>query len=144
MPRSKERQHRTMMTDATPETAKKVKKTASPAEIAQFTAIANEWWDPDGKFHPLHRLNPIRIAYIRDRVASHLGRDPRATHPLKGLKLIDIGCGGGLLAEPMTRLGASVTGIDASEKSIRVAEIHARQMGLGNRLSVFITRGPCA
>lgn len=101
--------------------------TASPDEIARFSAIAEEWWNPNGKFRPLHQLNPIRIAYVRDNVVDCLGRDRRASHPLRDLRIIDIGCGGGLLAEPMARLGATVTGIDASEDSIRIAEIHARQ-----------------
>ncbi len=104
--------------------------TASPEEIARFAGLADAWWDPDGEFKPLHRLNPTRLAYIRDSVAGHFGRDPLADRPLDGLALIDIGCGGGLLSEPMARLGARVTGIDAGEKSINVARIHAEQSGL--------------
>lgn len=104
--------------------------TASADEIARFSAMADAWWDPKGKFRPLHRLNPVRIGYIKDCVTGHFGRDPRAPHPLKHLELVDIGCGGGLLAEPMARLGASVTGIDAGEETIRVAETHARLQNL--------------
>ena len=104
--------------------------TADDGEVARFQAIADEWWDATGKFRPLHRINPVRIAYIRDRVTAHFGLDARGDSPLKGLTLLDIGCGGGLLAEPMARLGAKVTAIDAGEKNIAVAKLHARQMGL--------------
>lgn len=105
-------------------------RTASPEEIAHFSAMAEDWWNPNGKFRPLHQLNPVRIAYVRDSVIDCLHLDRRADHPLRGLRVIDIGCGGGLLAEPMARLGATVTGIDASEESVRIAETHARQGGL--------------
>lgn len=105
--------------------------TVDPEEIARFSAMAAEWWDPRGKFKPLHRLNPVRIAYIRDILAARYGRDPKGAKPLDGLALLDIGCGGGLLCEPMTRLGAAVTGIDASETNIGVAATHAEEMGLG-------------
>jgi 2-polyprenyl-6-hydroxyphenyl methylase/3-demethylubiquinone-9 3-methyltransferase len=98
-----------------------------PAEIAKFAALAESWWDPEGKSRPLHRLNPTRLAYIRDRAASRFGRDPLAPRPLAGLRLADIGCGGGLLSEPLTRLGASVTGIDAGEKTIAIARAHAAE-----------------
>jgi 2-polyprenyl-6-hydroxyphenyl methylase/3-demethylubiquinone-9 3-methyltransferase len=104
--------------------------TASAEEIARFSAMADAWWDPNGKFRPLHRLNPVRIAYVKDCVTGHFGRDPHAPHPFENLELLDVGCGGGLLSEPMARLGASVTGIDAGEKTIRVAEIHARRQNL--------------
>ena len=104
--------------------------TADDGEVARFQAIADEWWDAKGKFRPLHRINPVRIAYIRDRVAAHFGLDAGKTAPLSGLTLLDIGCGGGLLAEPMTRLGAKVTAIDAGEKNVAVAKLHADQMGL--------------
>lgn len=99
--------------------------TALPEEIARFTAIADTWWDPDGEFKPLHRLNPVRLAFMRDQAVRHFGRDPEAESPLKGLSVLDIGCGGGLLSEPATRLGAGVIGIDAAEKSIGVARLHA-------------------
>jgi 2-polyprenyl-6-hydroxyphenyl methylase / 3-demethylubiquinone-9 3-methyltransferase len=96
-----------------------------PTEIAKFTAMAEAWWDPSGKFRPLHRLNPTRLAYIRDSAAARFGRDPLGPRPLAGLRLLDIGCGGGLLSEPLTRLGARVTGIDASERNIAIARRHA-------------------
>ena len=96
-----------------------------PAEIAKFTAMAEAWWDPAGKFRPLHRLNPTRLGYIRDRAAARFGRDPLGPRPLAGLRLVDIGCGGGLLCEPLTRLGARVSGIDAGERNIAIAQRHA-------------------
>ncbi|MBC8159414.1 MAG: bifunctional 2-polyprenyl-6-hydroxyphenol methylase/3-demethylubiquinol 3-O-methyltransferase UbiG [Alphaproteobacteria bacterium] len=105
-------------------------KTASPEEIARFSAIADAWWDADGDFKPLHRLNPIRLAFIRDHACVRFGRDPKGEKPLDGLRVLDIGCGGGLLSEPMTRLGAQVVGIDAAEKSINVARVHAERGGL--------------
>ena len=98
--------------------------TVDPAEIERFSRIAEEWWDPAGKFAPLHRLNPVRLSYIRDRAAQHWRRDALSS-PLKGLSVLDIGCGGGLLSEPMARLGAAVTGIDAAERNIAVARRHA-------------------
>ncbi len=100
------------------------------AEVAKLSASAEEWWDPAGRFRPLHRLNPVRLAFIRDRVAAHAGRDPLAERPLQGLRLLDIGCGGGLLAEPLARLGAEVVGIDASPENIEVAARHATESGL--------------
>ena len=101
-----------------------------PAEIAKFSAMAEAWWDPAGKFRPLHRLNPVRLAYIRDRAAARFGREPLALRPLAGLSLLDIGCGGGLLAEPLARLGARVTGIDAAAASIAAAHAHAAESEL--------------
>ena len=104
--------------------------TASAAEVARFTALADEWWDADGKFRPLHAINPTRIAFVRDRMAGRLGRDPLGQEPLRGLGMLDIGCGGGLLSEPMCRLGARVTGIDAGQENVRAATVHAHQVGL--------------
>lgn len=104
--------------------------TVDPQEIAKFSAMADEWWNPQGKFKPLHRLNPVRIAYIRDTILSHFHKEKTAEQPLSGINLLDIGCGGGLLTEPMTRLGADATGIDASEKNIRIASLHAEQQGI--------------
>jgi len=101
-----------------------------PSEVAKFSAMAAEWWDPAGKFAPLHKFNPVRLAFIRSEAAAHFGRDARALRPFKGLSLLDIGCGGGLLSEPMTRLGFAVTGADASEKNIGTARAHAAQSGL--------------
>lgn len=99
-------------------------------EVARFSAIAADWWNPYGQFKPLHRFNPVRLGYLRDRLVGHFRRDPKAGQPLAGLRIVDIGCGGGLLAEPLTRLGAQVTGIDASRTTVSVAKLHAEQMGL--------------
>ena len=106
------------------------KTTIDPAEVEKFSAIADEWWDPFGKFKPLHKFNPVRLAFIRDSICLHLGRDRHARKPLEGLRLLDIGCGGGLVAEPMRRLGAEVTAIDASERNIKTAMAHAEPLGL--------------
>jgi 2-polyprenyl-6-hydroxyphenyl methylase / 3-demethylubiquinone-9 3-methyltransferase len=94
-------------------------------QIARFAASAEAWWDTDGKFRPLHRLNPVRLAFIRDRVCAHFGREPVGSRPLEGLRIADIGCGGGLLSEPLARLGARVTAVDAALESIAVARRHA-------------------
>ncbi|MEX0644490.1 MAG: bifunctional 2-polyprenyl-6-hydroxyphenol methylase/3-demethylubiquinol 3-O-methyltransferase UbiG [Parvularculaceae bacterium] len=104
--------------------------TVDPVEIAKFAKIAAEWWDPFGKFKPLHKFNPVRLAYIRDAACAHFGRDRRAREPLAGLRLLDVGCGGGLVAEPMRRLGADVVGIDAAEANINVAALHASEQKL--------------
>ena len=101
-----------------------------PGEIARFSAMAAEWWDTEGKFRPLHKLNPVRLAYIRDRLAARLGRDPLKPQPLAGVRLLDIGCGGGLIAEPMARLGADVVAIDASATNIAVARAHTAESEL--------------
>ncbi len=99
-------------------------------EVAKFEAMAAEWWDPTGKFKPLHMLNPCRLEYIVAQIAATHGRDRRAPRPLEGLRVLDIGCGGGLLSEPMARLGAAVTGIDPAARNIPVARLHAEQSGL--------------
>lgn len=104
--------------------------TINPEEVAKFTAMAEQWWDPKGKFKPLHKFNPVRLSYIRDKVITHFGRDGTKRRPLEGLRLLDIGCGGGLLCEPMTRLGATVVGADAAERNIHIARLHAEQSGL--------------
>lgn len=109
---------------------KHVTATVDEAEIAKFLAIAEEWWDPFGNFRPLHKLNPTRLTYIRDQICRHFGRDHTKDRPLTGLGLLDIGCGGGLLSEPMARLGADVLGADALEKNIKVASAHAEQQNL--------------
>lgn len=104
--------------------------TIDPAEITRFEKIARAWWDPEGEFRPLHRLNPARLGFIRDRLAAHFGRNIKATRPFAGLTLLDIGCGGGIVAEPLTRLGFKVTAIDAEAVSIEVARRHAAAAGL--------------
>ena len=104
--------------------------TVDPLEIAKFEAMAAEWWDENGKFRPLHMLNPCRLDYITTQIAGEFDRDLSQPSPFKGLRILDIGCGGGLLAEPMARLGADVVGADAAERNIPVARIHAEQSGL--------------
>ncbi len=99
-------------------------------EVARFSALAERWWDPAGEFGALHKLNPVRLGYIRDRAAERFGRDPCSTRLLDGLTVLDVGCGGGLLCEPMARLGAAVTGIDPSPENVGVARAHAAQSGL--------------
>jgi 2-polyprenyl-6-hydroxyphenyl methylase/3-demethylubiquinone-9 3-methyltransferase len=110
--------------------ASKGTSTAAADEIARFAAISDAWWDPMGDFRPLHQLNPERLEFIRDHVARHFGLDPLKDRPFKGLNILDIGCGGGLLTEPMRRLGATVTGIDADKKAITIARAHAKKSGL--------------
>ncbi|WP_147126588.1 bifunctional 2-polyprenyl-6-hydroxyphenol methylase/3-demethylubiquinol 3-O-methyltransferase UbiG [Shimia ponticola] len=104
--------------------------TVDPSEIAKFEAMAAEWWDENGKFKPLHMLNPTRLDYITTQIAAEFGRDTRQPKPFAGLRVLDIGCGGGLLCEPMARLGATVVGADAAGGNIPVARVHAEQSGL--------------
>jgi len=104
--------------------------TVDKGEVARFDALAARWWDPDGPMRPLHRMNPLRLGWIRERVAARLGRDPGGTAPLAGVALLDIGCGAGLAAEPLARLGAAVTGIDAAGEAIAVARAHAERAGV--------------
>lgn len=104
--------------------------TIDETEVAKFEAMAAEWWDPNGKFKPLHMLNPCRLDYITRQIAAEFGRDLSQPAPFSGLCILDIGCGGGLLSEPMARLGAQVTGADAAERNIPVARLHAEQSGL--------------
>ena len=104
--------------------------TVDPAEVAKFEAMAAEWWNPHGKFRPLHMMNPVRLGYITAQIAAEFGRDLKAPTPFAGLRILDIGCGGGLLSEPMARLGAQVLGADAAERNIPVARIHAAEQGL--------------
>ncbi|RDE08850.1 bifunctional 2-polyprenyl-6-hydroxyphenol methylase/3-demethylubiquinol 3-O-methyltransferase UbiG [Pelagibacterium lacus] len=104
--------------------------TISPDEIEKFHDMAAQWWDPNGKFKPLHKFNPVRLGYIREKVIAHFGLSETALRPFEGLRLLDIGCGGGLLCEPMARLGADVVGADAGEKNIGIASLHAEQSGL--------------
>ena len=110
--------------------AETVTGTIDPSELAKFTAMAADWWNPNGQFKPLHKFNPTRLAYIRDKLCAQFDRDSYADKPLAGLRLLDIGCGGGLLSEPMARLGADVVGADAAEANIKTAAIHAEQQGL--------------
>ena len=102
-----------------------VSASIDPAEIAKFERIAAEWWDPKGKFAPLHKFNPVRLSFIRDQAAAHFGRTGTGLRPFEGLTLLDIGCGGGLLCEPMSRLGFAVTGADASARNIATASAAA-------------------
>ena len=103
--------------------------TINKKEIEKFSKIAKEWWDPQGKFKPLHKFNPIRIAYIRDNIIKTF-KLKNKKKPLEKVKILDIGCGGGLLTEPMKRLGANITGIDASKRNIEIAKLHAKKNDL--------------
>ena len=100
------------------------------SEVEKFERMAAEWWDPHGKFKPLHHMNPVRLEYIVRQITGQFGRDRRAARPFEGLRLLDIGCGGGLLSEPMARMGAEVVGADAAARNIPVARLHAQQSGL--------------
>ncbi len=104
--------------------------TIDNAEVERFSALASEWWNPTGKFRPLHKFNPVRLQYIKEKVCTQFDRDMNDPKAFEGLRFLDIGCGGGLLSEPMARLGAEVLGADASEVNIEVAKIHAKQSGL--------------
>jgi 2-polyprenyl-6-hydroxyphenyl methylase / 3-demethylubiquinone-9 3-methyltransferase len=104
--------------------------TVDPAEVAKFEAMAAEWWNPNGKFKPLHLMNPCRLNYITSQIASEFDRDLSTPLPFTGLRILDIGCGGGLLSEPMARLGAEVVGADPATRNIPVAQLHAEQSGL--------------
>ena len=107
-----------------------LQSTVDPAEIEKFQAMAAEWWDENGKFKPLHMLNPCRLDYITSQIAGEFDRDLKSSQPFHGLRILDIGCGGGLLSEPMARLGAEVIGADAAAGNIPVAQVHAEQSGL--------------
>jgi len=104
--------------------------TVDDGEVGKFAALAQTWWDPDGAFRPLHRMNPIRLDWLRDHLCGHFGLDPSGRRPLEGLRVLDVGCGGGLLSEPLARMGAQVTGIDAAEEGVLAARAHADVMGL--------------
>ena len=113
--------------------------TINKEEIQKFSNLADQWWDPKGKFKPLHMFNPIRIEYITEKVKDHFKLESKKIEPFKGLEILDIGCGGGLMSEPMTRLGGNVTGIDASEKNIKIAKIHSKK----NKLKInYLTASP--
>ena len=112
--------------------------TINKKEIEKFSKMADEWWDPNGKFKPLHKFNPIRIQYIKENIIKNFNL-PKNNEPLSGINILDIGCGGGLLSEPMSRLGANVTGIDASEKNIQIAKLHSKK----NKLKInYICSSP--
>ncbi len=104
--------------------------TINDEEVGKFDRMATDWWNPKGVMGPLHRMNPIRVGYIRDAALRHFRKDPNQRRPLEGLTVVDVGCGGGILCEPLARLGASVTGIDAATDGIRIAKAHAEQSGL--------------
>ena len=113
--------------------------TINKAEIQKFSNLADEWWDVNGKFKPLHMFNPIRIEYITDKIKSHFSISNKKDNFLKNLNILDIGCGGGLISEPLARLGGSVTGIDASEKNIKIASLHAKK----NKLNIrYLNKSP--
>jgi 2-polyprenyl-6-hydroxyphenyl methylase/3-demethylubiquinone-9 3-methyltransferase len=105
-------------------------RTVDPAEVARFDRLAREWWDPNGPMRPLHKLNPVRLGYVRDEACAHFGRDGRAPQPLNGLSVLDVGCGGGILSEPLARLGGAVTGLDPAPANLSVARLHAERAGL--------------
>ena len=115
-----------MSSAAAPETLSR--PSVDPLEVEKFSRIAAEWWDPDSKFKPLHKFNPVRLGLIRDTICSHYARS--GARPLEGLRLLDIGCGGGLASEPMARLGAHVVGVDAAEANVKTASVHAAEQGL--------------
>lgn len=104
--------------------------TIDDGEVERFSRLAAEWWNPAGKFKPLHKFNPVRLAYIREQVGLNFGKDLAGAAPFEGLRILDIGCGGGLICEPLARLGAAVVGADASQTNIEVARLHAEQSGL--------------
>ena len=104
--------------------------TVDKTEIEKFSKLAKDWWNPKGKFRPLHLFNPARISFIKDKLISHFALNPNSEKPLEKLKILDVGCGGGLLCEPLNRLGATITGIDASNNNIEVAKLHSKEMNL--------------
>lgn len=123
-----------------------VSDSVDPAEVARFEKIARTWWDPAGPMRTLHKFNPVRLSYIRDEAARHFGRDPLAGTPLADLSLVDVGCGGGVLSEPLARLGAGVTGLDPAPTNIAVARKHAEKSGLTidyreERIEDLVARG---
>ncbi len=120
----------TLPPDASSHSSHAIDPTLDPQEVARFSKLAAEWWNPNGKFRPLHQIGPPRLSFIRDAAISHFKLDPGNVRVLSGLGILDIGCGGGLIAEPLARLGAKVTGIDPSERNIAIAKGHAEPQGL--------------
>jgi 2-polyprenyl-6-hydroxyphenyl methylase/3-demethylubiquinone-9 3-methyltransferase len=118
------------MAQASKDKATSASAGVDPREVERFSKLAHDWWNEGGKFKPLHRFNPVRLGYIRDTLARHYQRDIEAEKPLDGLSILDIGCGGGILSEPLARLGANVTGIDPSRANIAIAKTHAAESGL--------------
>ncbi|WP_321447822.1 bifunctional 2-polyprenyl-6-hydroxyphenol methylase/3-demethylubiquinol 3-O-methyltransferase UbiG [uncultured Cohaesibacter sp.] len=118
------------MTSQSTKEAQAKATTVDDEEIARFSAMAQEWWSPKGKFRPLHKFNPTRVSYLRETLLSHFGLDAKDKTPLEGLDILDVGCGGGLLCEPLCRLGANVVGVDASETNIGIASTHAKENDL--------------
>lgn len=114
----------------------KDKTTINADEIANFEAMADEWWDPKGKFKPLHEMNPVRLGYIRERAVAHFDRDENTLRALEGLRVLDMGCGGGLITEPIAKMGADALGVDASEVNINIAQTHAEKSGVLARESL--------
>ncbi|KAL3508996.1 hypothetical protein ACH5RR_028397 [Cinchona calisaya] len=108
-----------------PNKTKNIYSSLNKSELAKFSAISDTWWDAEGPFKPLHAMNPTRLAFIRSTLCRHFGKDPYYAKPFEGLKFVDVGCGGGILSEPLARMGATVTGIDAVEKNIKIARLHA-------------------
>ena len=115
-----------MATATAPDTL--TRPSVDPEEVEKFSRMAADWWDPDSKFKPLHKFNPVRLGFIRDTICEHFGLS--GATPYKGLRILDIGCGGGLVCEPMARLGAQVTGVDAAEANVKTASVHAEEQGL--------------
>ncbi|KAK9150722.1 hypothetical protein Syun_009031 [Stephania yunnanensis] len=103
----------------------RISSSLNESELRKFSAIAETWWDSEGPYKPLHSMNPTRVAFIRSTLCRHFGKDPHSARPLEGLKIVDVGCGGGILSEPLTRMGATVTGVDAIDKNINIARLHA-------------------
>uniref|UniRef100_A0A2P2K3V6 Hexaprenyldihydroxybenzoate methyltransferase n=1 Tax=Rhizophora mucronata TaxID=61149 RepID=A0A2P2K3V6_RHIMU len=112
-------------TSTQPQGKPKMASSLKDIELSKFSAIADTWWDSEGPFKPLHAMNPTRLAFIRSTLCRHFRKDPLWPRPLEGLKILDVGCGGGILSEPLARMGAAVTGVDAVEKNIKIARLHA-------------------
>jgi len=115
---------------AAPAKSRRRSSSVDPDELTKFRVIAEQWWDPLGEFRPLHQINPVRLSYICDQACRHFDRDPSSLTPFSGLSVLDVGCGGGLLCEPLARLGATVTGIDAEARNVEIARIHGEATGL--------------